>query len=110
MKHLAILGASGHGRVVADAAECCGGEQISFFDDHWPTQERNGPWRVAGTTDTLLAALQKYDGIIVAIGDNANREQRQIQIASGGGVVATIVHPTAVISRYSVIGEGSVVF
>src|SRR5690606_28979370 len=102
MKHLAILGASGHGRVVADAAECCGWEQISFFDDHWPTQQSNGPWRVTGTTGTLLGTLHKYDGIIVAIGNNAIREQRQTQIASNGGIVATIIHPMAVMSRYSV--------
>jgi glycosyltransferase involved in cell wall biosynthesis len=33
---LAILGASGHGKVLADAAEQCGWPSVSFFDDAWP--------------------------------------------------------------------------
>jgi len=33
---LAILGASGHGKVVADAAEQAGWQSVVFFDDAWP--------------------------------------------------------------------------
>lgn len=36
MRKLAILGAGGHGKVVADTAECCGWEEVFFFDDAWP--------------------------------------------------------------------------
>ncbi len=36
MKRLAILGASGHGKVVAEIAELCGWGKIHFFDDAWP--------------------------------------------------------------------------
>ena len=42
MKRLAILGASGHGKVVADCAELCGWESVSFFDDVWPGKQSNG--------------------------------------------------------------------
>ena len=33
MKSIAILGASGHGKVVAEIAELCGFQKIVFFDD-----------------------------------------------------------------------------
>src|SRR5690606_24126355 len=36
MIRLAILGASGHGKVVADCAELCGWSVVEFFDDAWP--------------------------------------------------------------------------
>ena len=34
MKSIAILGASGHGKVVAEIAELCGFDSIIFFDDN----------------------------------------------------------------------------
>ena len=54
MKCLAILGASGHGKVVADAAECSGWDRIVFYDDAWPKCEVNGVWNVIGDTEALL--------------------------------------------------------
>ncbi len=36
MSRLAVLGASGHGKVVADCAELVGWSDIVFFDDAWP--------------------------------------------------------------------------
>ena len=40
MKRLAILGSSGHGKVMADTAECSGWEEVVFFDDEFP-QKKN---------------------------------------------------------------------
>jgi len=110
MKHLAILGASGHGRVIADTAECCDWDRISFFDDAWPRRTDNGSWQVVGTSDDLLNSLKDFDGIVVGIGSNAIRQNKQSQIAAAGGTLATVIHPSAVVSRYSTIGRGSVVF
>jgi hypothetical protein len=62
VKRLAILGASGHGKVVADIAECCGWEQVDFFDDAWPSIQQNGAWQIVGDTNVLLVHLEKYDG------------------------------------------------
>lgn len=43
---LAILGASGHGKVLADIAELTGWDKVVFFDDAWPEVQRNGAWEV----------------------------------------------------------------
>lgn len=108
MKRLAILGASGHGKVVADIAECCGWQEIVFFDDAWPNIQQNGAWQIVGDTNTLLANLANYDGIFVAIGNNAIRLQKLQDLTIARACVVTLIHPTATISRYTAIGVGSV--
>lgn len=110
MKRLAILGASGHGKVVADCAESCGWESISFFDDAWPGKDCNGIWPVVGNTDALLQRLGEFDGVLVAIGDNRIREARQQLLAEKGAPLPVLIHPSARVSRYAALGPGSVVF
>lgn len=110
MKRLAILGASGHGKVVADCAECCGWESICFFDDAWPDKQNNGAWPVIGNTDSLLQRLNEFDGVLVAIGNNRVRETRQQLLADRGAALPVLIHPSARVSRYATLGAGSVVF
>ena len=107
---LAILGASGHGKVVADAAEQSGWGSIVFFDDAWPTITVNGCWNVVGTTADLLLALSKYDGVIVAIGNNAIRARKIVELSASGAELAKVVHPHASVSKHATLGAGSVVF
>jgi sugar O-acyltransferase (sialic acid O-acetyltransferase NeuD family) len=109
MKRLAILGASGHGKVVADAADCLGWDTIDFFDDAWPQNGAIGAWTIEGDTETLLTQLAAYDGVVVAIGHNLTRMQKHAELASKGAPLVSIVHPAAMISRHASIGAGSVV-
>ncbi|MGE6390365.1 acetyltransferase [Psychrobacter pacificensis] len=106
---LAILGASGHGKVLADIAELTGWEKIDFFDDAWPERKNNGAWQVIGDTQKLLNSLKAYDGVIVAIGNNKIRQQKLQQLDSAGAKIITLIHPSATVSRYTKIGPGSVV-
>ncbi|MCQ4246370.1 acetyltransferase [Stutzerimonas decontaminans] len=110
MRRLAILGASGHGKVVADTAECCGWNSINFFDDAWPEVQVNDVWPVVGNTTGLLEQLPQYDGFIVAIGSNRIRLEKLLQLRAAGGRMATLVHPAATVSRYANIEEGTVIF
>ncbi|MBE0623837.1 MAG: acetyltransferase [Burkholderiales bacterium] len=109
MKSLAVLGASGHGKVVADAALAGAWGEIRFYDDAWPTLKHIGPWSVVGATKELLQDCGSLDGAIVAIGDNKTRLAKMRQIGLGVPLVS-IIHPAAVVSRYASIGKGSVVF
>ncbi len=109
MKRLAVLGASGHGKVVADTAESCGWEVVEFFDDAWPGVQLNGVWSVVGDTGALLERLEGYDGVIVAIGSNLIRRQKLRVLQSAGASIVTLIHPKATVSRYATIGFGSVV-
>ena len=109
MKRLAILGASGHGKVVADCAECAGWKEIVFFDDAWPKCEVNGAWFVIGDTEALLNNLSDYDGVVIAIGDNSIRLKKHAELLAFDASLVSIVHPNAQISQYVQLGIGSVV-
>lgn len=110
MKRLAILGASGHGKVVADTAELCGWRDIRFFDDAFPNVTANACWPVCGTSADLLQQIDSVDAVLVAIGNNRIRLARMEELRARGASLATLVHPQAVVSRYAEIGPGSVVF
>jgi sugar O-acyltransferase (sialic acid O-acetyltransferase NeuD family) len=109
MNRLAILGASGHGKVVADLAEEAGWTEVVFFDDRWPELTAVGAWSVKGNTQDLLKSLSLMDGVIVAIGANKIRMEKYRQLHQQGAALVCLIHPSAVISRYSHIGCGSVV-
>jgi sugar O-acyltransferase (sialic acid O-acetyltransferase NeuD family) len=108
MKTLAIIGASGHGKVVADAAISSGQwDDVVFYDDAWPSKTLNGNSEIVGNTRSLLALVEK-PSIIVAIGNNKIRLEKQRYFAASGFDIATVVHPSSVISKNASIGHGTV--
>ncbi len=109
MSKLAILGASGHGKVVADTAECCGWTSISFFDDAWPGLKQCSAWQVIGDTAHLLERLHEYDGVFVAIGNNMVRVDKLNKLLSLGAHVPNIIHPFTSVSQYVDIKAGVLV-
>lgn len=108
MKRLAILGASGHGKVVADIALVCGWQEVVFFDDAWPSVGQNGLWTVQGNTDSLVARVAEFDGAIVAIGQSAIRVEKQQVLEDAGLPVVTLVHTAACLSRFANMDSGTV--
>lgn len=107
---LAILGASGHGKVVADTAECCGWQSVEFFDDAWPALQKNAVWPVMGDSAALMQRLSDFDGVVVAIGNNHIRQNKLADLKAANASLVTLIHPAATVSRLAIIGHGSVVF
>lgn len=100
LKKLVIIGASGHGKVIADIALKIGYEEIVFLDDNESLTECAG-FPVVGKSCEATA----LDGDkIIAIGNAKIRERIQ-----GTVKTVTLIHPNAVISRRVEIGEGSIV-
>lgn len=101
MEKIVIMGASGHGRVVADIARACGYSEVIFLDD----------------ADVPLASGKGADYIhyredsdfIVAIGNSKIRERVQKELTDGGCRMATLVHPQAVIGSNVTLGLGTVI-
>ena len=109
MKRLAILGASGHGKVLADLAEVVGWAEVVFFDDAWPKVAQNGRWPVIGNSQSLLDQLNCYAGVVVAIGNNQTRAEKLHWLVEKGAPLVSLIHPSAVISRYASLGVGCVI-
>lgn len=104
MKKLAIIGASGHGKVIADIAVKNGYKEIVFLDDNPNVQECAG-FRVVGTSEDV-DKYSDYD-IIVAIGNASIRKKMQQKV--GEDRLTTLIHPQSVISRRVTIGKGTVI-
>lgn len=109
MKRLAVLGASGHGKVIADLAEVVGWDEVVFFDDAWPHIARNGAWSVAGDSQALLDQIGLFAGVLVAIGNNRIRADKLLWLYENSAPVVSLIHPSAVISRHARLGVGCVV-
>ena len=102
-KKLIILGAGGHGRVCAEAAELAGFRDIAFLDD-----KKVESLPVEGT----LNDIDKFTGdccFFVAIGNNGFRRKLLKKIKELNGEIASIIHPFSSVSKSAEIGEGTVV-
>ncbi len=110
-KKLLIVGAGGHGRVVADAAYCSDlWNEISFVDDRYPDLSVSGQYAVIGNLSDLGNLVENWPDAIVAVGKNQFRLDLQSRLTSLGYRIATIVHPTAQVARDVLVGSGSVLF
>lgn len=101
---LAVLGAGGHGRVVAESAAALGWSLV-FFDD-----VRSGMvdgWSVAGSAKTLLDEAGRFDGVFVAIGDNRKRLEWHRALEGLGASMPAICDPSSQLSSSAVLGSGS---
>ena len=107
---LAIVGASGHGKVVADTALEYGWQSLAFFDDGALPRDRFGDWSIVGPTAALLASLSEYAGVVVAIGHNRVRLSKVRELTAAGANVVTLVHPRAYVARDVRLAAGTVVF
>lgn len=100
---LTIIGASGHGKVVADVAIHCGYDEVEFLDDD-ESLSRCGKWPVVGKA-CEAAAID--NDLFIAIG---KAETRKILLERYSDKhIVSIVHPDAVIAGGVSIGVGTVV-
>lgn len=104
MNKLIIIGASGHGKVIADIAVMNGYKEILFLDDNMSLKECAG-FPVVGKVSEI-SKYQMYD-VVVGIGNSKFREEITKRISSYN--IVTLIHPNAIISRRVSIGKGTVI-
>jgi len=105
---LIIIGASGHGKVVADIAiKVNKWQNITFLDDDESIKTSMG-LEVTGNTVDAFTYKEEAD-FFVAIGNNAIREKVQESLIEEGLNVVSLIHPSSVIGTDVEIGIGTVV-
>lgn len=106
---LAIIGAGGHGSVVADAALVTWShEQIRIFDDAPLTEILPGLVVATSPLSTVECSPNEWR-VVVAIGDNTIRQARMGDLKRLGYRGATVIHPAAIVSNHAVVNEGAVI-
>ena len=106
MKKIIIVGAGGHGKVIADIASKCGYTDIMFIDDNSSVKTCMGCKVIGGLA---VAECYKDSDYIVAIGNAKLRERIQQDLILKGMNVVTLIHPSAVIGMNVTIGVGTVI-
>lgn len=101
---LIILGAGGHGQVVADIVrQTRRYDQIYFLDDH---AEKND---VIGSCADYLRFKNEDTEMYPAFGNNEVRIEWENRLLKAGIPLAKIIHPLAYISPLAEIADGCVV-
>lgn len=105
---LLIIGASGHGKVIADIAlKMNKWKSIAFLDDNENLKTSMGI-EVIGKSSDAPQYIDDYD-IFVGIGNNSVRERIQERLEAQGASIPTLIHPNTVIGEQVAIGEGTAV-
>jgi sugar O-acyltransferase (sialic acid O-acetyltransferase NeuD family) len=107
---LLIIGAGGHGKVVADTALLLGWINVAFLDDRAASLGSQLGLPVVGTLGDLTAQKREFSSAIVAVGDASLRLELTDRSRQSGFEVVSIVHPMAYVSKFASIGPGCVVF
>ncbi len=106
-KKIVIIGASGHGKVIADIARLNGYEEILFLDDD-TNKKICGKYPVAGTSKDIRQYKDDYD-FIIAIGNNKIREKISDMLERENIKQTILIHPSAVTDETVMIKEGTVI-
>jgi sugar O-acyltransferase (sialic acid O-acetyltransferase NeuD family) len=110
LKPLIIIGAGGHGRSVAEAVELSRRFSLfGFVDDGCNLPATLFDAQVFGGTSCLERLRDSVDLAVVAIGNNAVREQLHQKLKDLNFELAIVIHPSAFVSRRAEIGAGTVV-
>ena len=106
MPGLYIYGAGGHAKVIADIAEINQKKILGAVDKNLLRKTLLDKYDVALSLSELTIDVE--DKFIVAVGNNLYRK-RIVEEELANFEFDTLIHPSATISNYAEIGEGTVV-
>jgi sugar O-acyltransferase (sialic acid O-acetyltransferase NeuD family) len=107
---LLIIGAGGHGKVVADTAMLLGWKNVAFLDDRALMLGTPLGLPIVGTLADLTGKRGEFSCVIVALGNARLRLELTARCLQSGFEVVSIVHPMASVSKFASIGRGCVAF
>ena len=97
MTDVIVIGAGGHGKVVSEIVKAAGDNFIGFLDDNIKREN------VIGTVEDYKKYNAKF---VIGIGNNEIRMRLSEELSCKW---YTAIHPSAIISPSSILGEGTVV-
>lgn len=103
-EQIMVIGGSGHAKVIIDAILSSGDLVAGILDDNIPAGTKVLGIPVLGTiADYIHYPNYRY---IVAIGNNSVRQRIAAELQVRWH---TVIHPSAFVSRFAQIGEGSII-
>lgn len=99
-KKIYLYGAGGHAKVIQDIVEAQGGSVVGVVDDN--------PDLTSFMGHEVLHGVKDASPLIVSIGINSIR-RKVVEKLAPETVFATAIHPSAIVSPYAKIAEGTVV-
>lgn len=106
-KKLLLIGASGHGKVIADIAVRNGYHILGFLDDNMEAKEVMG-LPVLGKVADAETYIDKAQ-MCVSIGNAKVRSTIMMGLLEKGASCPVLIHPNATIGMNVEIGEGTVI-
>ena len=110
-KNLILVGGGGHCKSVIEVAESAGYNILGILDMPEDVGKQVLDYKVIGTDDDIPQYVDKAEFVITVgfIKNPATRIRLYNKVKEEGGKLATIIASTAHVSKYSTIGEGTVV-
>lgn len=113
LPRIAILGASGHGMVVLEAALAQGYDVAGFIDSFKPVGLEILGHQVLGHPDQLPALMRehRFTGGILAVSNNLTRSivAARVQRVAPDFQFVKVIHPRAWVSPSATVGAGTLV-
>jgi sugar O-acyltransferase (sialic acid O-acetyltransferase NeuD family) len=106
---LILIGSGGHGRVSLEVAQSMGRKVAGFIDKTKPAGTIVNGSPVLGGDELLTARdVLLSNDFFVAIGDQEVRRRYSNIIMQNSGSLATLVHPSCILSPTATIGSGTI--
>lgn len=109
--NIILLGGGGHCKSVIDVAESAGYNILGILDMPEDVGKRVLDYKVIGTDDDIPLYVDNAEFVITVgfIKNPTTRIKLYNKVKEAGGKLATVIASTARVSKYSTIGEGTVV-
>lgn len=110
-KDIILIGGGGHCKSVIDVAESAGYHIVGILDKPEEVGRQVLNYKVIGVDDDIPLYVGKAEFVITVgfIKNPALRIKLYNQVLEAGGEFATLVASTAYVSKYAILGKGTVV-
>ena len=110
-QNIVLIGGGGHCKSVIDVAECAGYNIIGILDTKENIGKKILDYTIVGTDDDIVEYVGKALFVITVghIKDASLRIKLHEKVLTVGGRFATIIAPTAHVSKYATVNEGTII-